>query len=116
MTRSILFVISDDPRVSGRPAEAIRIAAGIGQWDKVDVSVYLRDAAVLILGENTVEMVDSDNYERYLPLLAKAHRPIYAQSGALSLNRMEKGSFAFREISDVELAQLAAHHAQVIRF
>jgi sulfur relay (sulfurtransferase) DsrF/TusC family protein len=116
MSRSILFVIADDPRASGRPAEAIRIAAGLGQWDKVIVSVYLRDAAVLILSENTDDFVDADNYERYLPLLAKPDRPIYAQSGSPSLKQVERGPFAFQEISDAELSRLAANHSQVIRF
>ena len=46
---SILFVIDADPRTSGRPAEAIRIAAGVAVWRKVNVSVYLRKAAALIL-------------------------------------------------------------------
>jgi hypothetical protein len=116
MSRSILFIIGDDPRASGRPAEAIRIATGIGQWEKVDVSVYLRDAAVLILGENRDDLVDANNYERYLPLLARPDRAIYAQSGSPLLNEMEKSPFAFREISDAELARLAANHSQVIRF
>jgi sulfur relay (sulfurtransferase) DsrF/TusC family protein len=116
MNRSILFVIDDDPRESGRPAEAIRIAAGVGLWDKVNVSVYLRDAAVLILGENTDDLVDADNYERYLPLLAKPDRPIYAQSGSPALKLMEKGPFLTQEISDAELTRLAAEHSQVIRF
>jgi sulfur relay (sulfurtransferase) DsrF/TusC family protein len=116
VTRNILFVIGDDPRASSRPAEAIRIAAGVGQWDKVDVSVYLRDAAVLILGENRDDLIDADNYERYLPLLTKPDRPIYVQGRSPSLKLMEKGPFTFREISDAELARLAADHSQVIRF
>ena len=116
MTGSILFVIGDDPRINGRSAEAIRIAAGICQWNKVEVSVYLRDAAVLILSESREDLVDPDNYERYLPLLAKPDRPIYAQSGSSMLKQMERGPFAFKEISEIELAQLAANHSQVIRF
>ena len=32
-----LVIIETDPRTSARPAEAIRIAAGIGVWKKTDV-------------------------------------------------------------------------------
>ena len=82
----------------------------------MEVSVYLRGAAVLILGENRDDFVDADNYERYLPLLAKPDRPIYAQSGSPSLKLMERGPFPSLEISDAELARLAAERSQVIRF
>jgi sulfur relay (sulfurtransferase) DsrF/TusC family protein len=116
MNRSILFVIDADPRVSGRPAEAVRIAAGIGAWDKVNVSLYLRDSAILMLAEDTSDLVDSDNYERYLPLLGEPRSPIYTQSGSSFITRATTDRALFQEISDRALADLAAEHSQIIRF
>jgi hypothetical protein len=49
MKPSALFIIRGDPRVSHRPAEAIRIAAGVGTWKKTDITVYLHGPAVLAL-------------------------------------------------------------------
>jgi hypothetical protein len=116
MKASALFVIDADPRASGRPAEAVRIAAGVGVWKRIEVSVYLRGSAVLILGEETDDLLDSDNYERYLPLLAGLGRPILVQQGAVHLGRLGESAWPFQEISDAALAQIAAEQSQVIRF
>ena len=116
MNSSALFVIDADPRTSGRPAEAVRIAAGVGVWKRIDVAVYLRDAAVLILGENTEDLVDQDNYARYLPLLGELGRPIYIQQGASCLGQLGQAVLSYQEISDSRLAPLAAERSQVLRF
>lgn len=116
MNPSILFIISSDPRQSPRPAEAIRIAAGVGTWKKADVSVYLRDAAVLALSEFADEFVDEENYTRYFPIIREFGRPIYVQRGAPLLMEIGEPSLRFEEISDEEFASLAARHKYTTRF
>jgi len=64
-----LFVIASDPRTSHRPAEAVRIAAGVAAWKKVDVSLYLHGDAARILDESAGDFVDEEHIERYLPML-----------------------------------------------
>ena len=64
-----LFVIASDPRTSHRPAEAVRIAAGVGAWKKIDVSLYLHGEAMRILDEAAGDFVDEEHVERYLPLV-----------------------------------------------
>jgi hypothetical protein len=66
-----LFVITSDPRTSHRPAEAVRIAAGVGAWKKVAVSLYLHGAAARILDEATGDFVDEEHIARYLPMLER---------------------------------------------
>ena len=71
-----LVIIETDPRTSPRPAEAIRIAAGIGAWKKTDVTLLLRGpVAGYSLQEYADELVDEDNFTRYLPLVAEQPRP-----------------------------------------
>ena len=41
MKPKLLLLVTSDPRTSARPAEAVRIAAGIGAWKKADVTLYL---------------------------------------------------------------------------
>jgi hypothetical protein len=113
---SILFIITTDPRRSPRPAEAIRIAAGVGTWKKAEVSVYLRDAAVLALSEFADEFVDEENYTRYFPIIGEFGRPIYVQRGAPLLREIGEPALPFEDISDVELANLAARHTYSARF
>jgi hypothetical protein len=72
-----LFVIVSDPRTSHRPAEAIRIAAGVGAWKKVDVSVYLHGEGRRILDDTTGEFVDEEHFRRYLPMLQEGGGKIW---------------------------------------
>ena len=116
MNPRTLFIVTGDPRKSPRPAEAIRIAAGVGAWKKTDITVYLRDAAVLALSEYADELVDEDNYVRYFLIVGEFGRPIYVQKGAPLLADIGESPMKFQEITDAELADLAAQQTYVIRF
>jgi hypothetical protein len=116
MNPGVLFVIATDPRSSPRPAEAVRIAAGVGAWKRVSVTVYLRDAAVLALSEYSEELVDGDNFSRYLPLVVESGGSIRVQRGAPLLREVGQAPVSFRETGDEELAALAASNDYVVRF
>jgi hypothetical protein len=116
MNPGMLFVIATDPRSSPRPAEAIRIAAGVGAWKRVMVTVYLCDAAVLALSEYPEELVDGENFSRYLPLVAECGGSIRAQRGAPLLRAVGQTPVSFRETGEEELAALVASHDYVVRF
>jgi hypothetical protein len=64
-----LFVIASDPRTSHRPAEAVRIAAGVAAWKKVDASLYLHGEAARLLDEAPGDFMDEEHIERYLPMI-----------------------------------------------
>lgn len=116
MNPSALFIVTGDPRTSARPAEAIRIAAGVGTWRKTEVTLYLRDAAVLALGEFTDELMDEDNFNRYLPIVKEFGRPVYVQRGCPLLSELGEATLPFEEIDDARLAALAASSDYVLRF
>jgi hypothetical protein len=116
MKPSALFIIESDPRASGRPAEAVRIAAGVGAWRKVEVAVYVRAAAALVLGEEAEALVDGENYARYLPILRDLGRPVYAQKGAGALSELGQAACPFEEVTDEQLAAMAADCRCVLRF
>ncbi len=116
MKPSALFVIASDPRRSHRPAEAIRIAAGVGSWRKADVAVYLRGPAILALGEDTDALVDEDNFSRYLPLVQGPGRPIYVQQGAPPLVELGGSPWRFEAVSDAQLATMMAQSDFILHF
>lgn len=116
MNSGVLFVITSDPRTNPRPAEAIRVAAGVGVWKKITVTIYLRGAAVLALSEVPDTLVDGDNFGRYLPLVTESGGVICAQRGAAELRRIGRASVRFHETGDDELAALAAKHQCVVHF
>jgi hypothetical protein len=114
--RRVLFIITGDPRSNRRPAEAIRIAAGVGVWKRARITIYLRDAAVLALSEHSDGLVDEEHYRRYFPLTRESGSPVYVQGGAACLAHIGQTQFQFEEIDDTDLARLAGQHQYVLRF
>ena len=116
MKPKVLFILTDDPRTSTRPAEAIRIAAGVQMWQMVEVNLYLRNTAVLALSEHTEELREGDSYGRYLANIADAGGQIYAQLGAPQRHESVSSALPFKEVNDQQLAALAASCDYVFRF
>jgi sulfur relay (sulfurtransferase) DsrF/TusC family protein len=116
MNRRALFIVTSDPRQTGRVAEAVRIAAGVGAWPQVEVTLYLQGDAALVLGEDAEDLIDGENFTRYLPMLAETGRPILVQQGvAVPLNSADSPTLV-EFIDDAQLAaRVAASHC-VLRF
>src|ERR1700722_2606258 len=111
-----LVIIESDPRTSARPAEAIRIAAGIGVWKKTDVTFLLRGpVAGYSLQEYADELVDEDNFTRYLPLAAEAPRPVYIEDTFADLAALEGSPWEYEVIPAAKTAQLVREHDFLIR-
>ena len=65
-----LVVISEDPRVSHRANEAMRIALGVVAGDN-PVQVVLTGPAVHLLDEDTDDLVDGDDIAKFRAALKK---------------------------------------------
>lgn len=111
-----LVIVNSDPRTSPRPAEAIRIAAGVGAWKKVEVTLVLCEAAVLALSEFPDELIDEDNFTRYLPIVGEWGRPVYVETGAPLLAGLGETPVRYERIGVAQLAALAAASDCVLRF
>src|ERR1700678_840799 len=111
-----LVMIETDPRTSARPAEAIRIAAGIGAWKKTDVTLLLRGpVAGYSLQEYADELVDEDNFTRYLPLVAESPRPIYMEDSFTDLAALEGSPWKYEVVPVAKTAELVCTHDYLIR-
>src|SRR3954454_11636692 len=78
--KKLMIVVSSDPRSSHRPAEAIRLAAGIVAWRKVDVTLFFTGPAVAAVNSDADDFVDAESYTQYLPLLSEYGRPLLVDS------------------------------------
>jgi hypothetical protein len=110
-----LVMVETDPRTSARPAEAIRIAAGIGAWRKTDVTLLLCGPAGYSLQEYADELIEEDNFVRYLPLVAEAARPIYVEDSFTDLAALEGSAFRYEVISPARTLELIGAHDYLIR-
>jgi hypothetical protein len=110
-----LVIIETDPRSSARPAEGIRIAAGIGAWRKTEVTLLLRGPAAYSLQEFADELVDEDNFVRYLPLVAEHPQPILVENSFTDWGALEGSAFSYRRVDAAEVHSLLGAHDYLIR-
>ena len=110
-----LVIVETDPRTSARPAEGIRIAAGIGAWKKTDVTLLLRGPAGYSLQEYADELIDEDNFTRYLPIVVEGPRPVYVEDSFADLAALEGSPWRYEVISPERTAELIGANDYLIR-
>ena len=77
-----LVLISEDPRVSHRANEAMRIALGVVAGENA-VDIVLTGAAAHLLDEDTDDLVDGDDVVKYRASLKKLGIPFHVESSAV---------------------------------
>ena len=115
MLPKTLVMVESDPRTTPRAAEGIRIAAGIGAWKKTDVTLLLRGPAGYSLQEYADELIDEDNFVRYLPIVAEGPRPIYLEDSFKDIPALEGSAFRYEMVSPTQVAELIRSHDYLIR-
>jgi hypothetical protein len=113
--RRFFLVVTSDPRSSPKPAEAIRIAAGLASWRRLDLRVYLAGPAVLVLSEETDDLVDGSHLVRYPRLLEEAGSPVYVDEESGFLGAIGRPRLACERISLARLADLSAEADYLMR-
>lgn len=73
-----LVLISEDPRVSHRANEAMRIALGIVAGEN-EVSIVLTGPAVHLLDDETDDLVDGDDVAKFRAALRKLGVPFHIE-------------------------------------
>jgi sulfur relay (sulfurtransferase) DsrF/TusC family protein len=80
MSKRIAVVISEDPRTTARPVEALRIALGLCAGDHETTVVLLGPASTLLM-EDSEEIIDVDVLEKYLPSFKHLAVPFIVEAG-----------------------------------
>jgi hypothetical protein len=78
MAKRIAVVIAEDPTMTHRPVEALRIALGLCAGDH-ETTVVLLGKAPLLLTEDTDDVVDVDILEKYRPSFSQLGVPFIIQ-------------------------------------
>ena len=76
-----LVIIAEDPRVSHRANEAMRIALGIVAGEN-DVDIVLTGPAVHLLDGDTDDLVDGDDVAKYRAALRRLGIPFHIEESA----------------------------------
>ena len=76
-----LVLISEDPRVSHRANEAMRIALGVVAGEN-PVQIVLAGPAVHLLDDDTDDLVDGDDIDKFRASLRKLGIPFHVERSA----------------------------------
>jgi hypothetical protein len=82
----VLILISCDPRVSGRAFEAMRIGVGIVAGEN-DVTLVLTGPAVHLLDDDTDDLVDGDDIDKFRTNLKRLDIPFHVEATAVPADR-----------------------------
>lgn len=114
MSPSVLVVIREDPLVSAKPVEALRIALGLGTGEN-PLTVVLLNQAPRLLREDEEEVLDGDILEKYLPSLKQLEIPFVVEEGGMS-HWAPDPEFKVREASCADIGSLIATSDRVLVF
>jgi sulfur relay (sulfurtransferase) DsrF/TusC family protein len=100
MSKRVAVVISDDPRSTARPVEALRIALGLCAGDH-DTTVILLGSASRLLMEDTEEIVDAEILEKYLPSFKHLAVPFIVETGTSMDTWSDDFSVTIRTVDEI---------------
>lgn len=113
--RNLLIRIVSDPRKSARPAEAVRIAAGVGAWRKVQVHLCFEGESVRALDEFADELTNGDLFTQYLSAIPDHGGRILVESGNPHLDSV-KPAVPFERLSTDQIQQFASQMDHIMQF
>jgi hypothetical protein len=112
--KNVLIIVTSDPRSDGRAAEAVRIAAGIGGWEKVAVTLCLCGEARRPLDEPADDFINGEIFEQYLPVLLEEPSRVCVLDGGTPAGQGQ--SALARLVTVRELAAMGRKSESVLRF
>lgn len=111
----IVFLIRSNPCESHRPAEAIRMAAGLGTGNN-SIKIILSGASVRVLSPEEEDLEDMDIIEKFLPIIKDWEIPLYINRDSLAGIDLMKSPYAFRTIDNEGVAEILASGHSVFVF
>jgi len=103
----IIFLIRSSPYESHKPAEAIRIAAGLGTGNN-SIKVILSGESVRILSQDEDDLEDIDIIEKFLPIIKDWEIPLYVDRDSMGGIDLKKSPYSFRTVDNEEVAEILA--------
>ena len=100
MSKRIAVVISEDPCLTARPVEALRIALGLCAGNH-ETTVVLLGRAPLLLMEDIEEIVDVDILEKYLPSFKHLSVPFVVEPGTVMDAWSDNFSVTSRTVDEI---------------
>ena len=112
MSKRIAVVISEDPRTTARPVEALRIALGLCAGDHETTVVLLGPASTLLM-EDSEEIIDVDVLEKYLPSFKHLVVPFIVEAGTVMNVWSDDFSVTTRTVDEIRQFVRSADRSRI---
>jgi len=112
----MLIIIDSDPRTSPRPAEAMRVAGGMGVWEQVQVNVVLRHAASWVCAPDTSELKGAQMFKQFIGMVRESGGEVFVQADVETMQVLHGDMLMKRNLKDKKLVELAAGADLLLRF
>lgn len=113
METSILVLIKSDPQLSHRPVEAIRMGLGF-VGGEIPVEFLLLNAAPLLLGPDSEDLVDGEILQQYLPVLGEMGKVFHVAEEALKNKNLSESDYQIKPVSPEEVVTLMTASSRFI--
>jgi predicted peroxiredoxin len=110
-----LVLISEDPRVSHRANEAMRIALGIVAGEN-DVRIVLTGPAVHLLDDETDDLVDGDDIAKFRAALRKLGVPFHIEGASAPAADWNRDGHPVVPVTTSEIAAMLSRATRFLVF
>src|SRR3989337_1448787 len=100
----IIFLIRSNPSESHRPAEAIRIAAGLGTGNN-SIKVIFAGESVRVLSPDEEDLEDIYIIEKFLPIIKDWDIPLYVDMRSMEGIDLKRSPYAYRTVDNEEVSE-----------
>ncbi len=114
MPKHLVVLIREDPTLSHRASEAIRIALGLSTGPNPITIILLKNARQLV-SEDAYDLPDGEILEKYLPVIKNLEIPIILPLGSLNSLPIDE-EFTIQESSSSQMATLLEQADHIMAF
>ena len=117
MALTIVCLITSDPRTSHKPAEALRIATGLGTGGGAIKIILMGPAAAVLLHDaSDIELTDAETIERYLPILKEWEFMFYVERDSVEVGALDEVDYPATLVTRPEIATMLAETDRFLAF
>jgi len=81
MSEKIVVLLREDPMITGRPVEGLRIALGLSTGSN-PLTIVLLGKARILLTDDALEVEDAEILEKYIPAIQELKIPLVIPKGS----------------------------------
>ena len=114
MPKNLVILIREDPTITHRASEAMRIALGLSTGPN-PIKIILLENARQLISDEAYDLPDGEILEKHLPVIKNLELPIVVPIGSKTAFLLDQ-EFNIQESSSSQIATLISQADRVLTF